>query len=64
VIENPQNDDIKIPCPLCGRRICDGQGHVPGGDFALELKCGICGFVWVTSRYLRKFLTKRERLVR
>ena len=45
-----------IPCPKCGRRICDGKG-IPEGVFEIELKCRYCGLVWLGAQYIRKFLT-------
>jgi len=47
--------EIKIPCPVCGKRICDGKG-LPEGVFEIELKCKSCGYVWLDAKYLRKFL--------
>jgi Zn-finger nucleic acid-binding protein len=48
--------DIPIPCPICGSRICDGEG-VPEGSFGIELKCPkSCGYVWLDVDYLKKYL--------
>ncbi len=51
-------DDIPIPCPICGKRICGVEGK-PEGDFAVKLKChGSCGLVSLSAQYIRKILTK------
>lgn len=54
-MENNLTKEIKIPCPICNRRICDGKG-LPEGVFEIELKCKTCGYVWLDAQYLRKFL--------
>lgn len=48
----------KIPCPVCGKRICDAKG-LPEGVFEIELKCKDCGCVWLNAQYIRNILTNR-----
>jgi len=56
--------EVEIPCPVCGKRICDCKG-IPEGDFEVELKChGSCGFVWVAAQYIRKFLTNDKKPIK
>jgi hypothetical protein len=56
--KRPKGKDIPIPCPICGKRICDCKGS-PEGEFEIELKCsGACGFVSLGADYFRKILTK------
>ena len=52
--------DVGVPCPICEKRICDWQGAPPpdGFEFAVELSCRCCGFVWVTANHFRKYLTR------
>ena len=53
-------NDKPIPCPICGKRICDCKG-TPEGDFEIELKCpGACGFVRLDTVYMRKFVDKSD----
>ncbi|MBW2606118.1 MAG: hypothetical protein JRD05_00635 [Deltaproteobacteria bacterium] len=53
--------DTPIPCPICGKRICDGNGK-PEGDFGIELKCpGSCGYVWLSAKYIQKHLALQNK---
>jgi Zn-finger nucleic acid-binding protein len=50
--------EIELPCPRCGKRICDCTG-MPEGRFEIELKCpGSCGYVWLGAQYIRKIIDK------
>lgn len=55
---------VRIPCPLCGRRVFDWQGDPPADKFSEEVKCRRCGFVWVTSEHIRQHLTKNGSIAR
>ena len=56
--------DVRIPCPICGKRLTDANGHKCDGDFSLEMKCPntrSCGLVKIDAQYIAKFLDKRNR---
>ena len=56
--------DVRIPCPICGKRLTDANGHKCDGDFFLEMKCPntkSCGLVKIDAQYIAKFLDKRNR---
>lgn len=56
-----KGQEIMIPCPRCGKRICDCKG-MPEGDFEIELECpGKCGFVNLSVDYLKKVLTNTHK---
>jgi len=53
--------DVRIPCPICGKRLTDANGHSCTGDFELELPCPntrTCGLVKINAQYIAKFLDK------
>ena len=53
-------EEVEIPCPICGKRICDAKGEALG-TLEVELKCsGNCGFVWVNIQHMLNFLTKKS----
>jgi len=56
-----QDPDIRVPCPVCGRRILDTKGSRIEGDAEIEVKCrGACGFVWINANYLQMCLTNKN----
>jgi|GEM_PF-3149812 len=50
--------EIELPCPRCGKRICDCKGFPELTDFEIELKCRSCGYVWLSTQYMRKTIDK------
>lgn len=50
--------EIELPCPICGKRICDCKGMPASTDFELELPCRSCGLVWLSVQYMRKIIDK------
>lgn len=58
---NGKGRDIPIPCPTCGKRLIDANGHRCYGDFELEIKCPntrSCGLVRIGPQYIGKFLDR------
>jgi hypothetical protein len=59
-----ENDDqeIRLPCPRCGKRLADIKGHTCGGiagDASIQMMCpGSCGPVWVSILDIEKILAK------
>ena len=55
---NKKHKEIELPCPRCGKRICDCKGVPALTDFEVELQCRDCGFVWLSTEYIRKAIDK------
>ena len=56
-----ETSDVPVPCPVCGRRICDVQGR-DQGDLSLEIWCPSCRcFVWLTANYLKLHLEEARK---
>ena len=63
-VKRVEAEKVRIPCPVCARRIFDWQGEAPTGNWSQQMKCRECGFVWVTSAHIRRHLTGDGKIAR